>query len=128
MAKTEVEGGKKLAQKLGNIQKTVVNEIEQALVTGALMVERDYKLNVNQARLIDTGRWINSITHKEDNFGTNNPSVQVGAAVKEPPYPMLHEFGTSKFPATPTLTPAYNNNKSKILKEIAKAFKRGCGL
>lgn len=123
-----IEGRKELASKLKKIEKTAKTEIERALVTGGLMVERDYKLNVNRAGLIDTGRWINSITHKEDNFGTNNPSVQVGATVTDPPYPVYHEFGTSRFPATPTLTPAYNSNKQKILKELAKALKKGAGL
>lgn len=123
-----LEGERELRQRIERMLPQVKNEIEQALVTGALMVERDYKLNVNQAGLVDTGRWINSITHKEDNFGTNNPSVQIGATVTDPPYPVFHEFGTSKFPATPTLTPAYNGNKQKILKELAKAFKKGVGL
>ena len=60
-----IEGRKELASKLKKIEKTAKTEIERALVTGGLMVERDYKLNVNRAGLIDTGRWINSITHKK---------------------------------------------------------------
>ena len=124
----KIEGIKQINAKTKKIVKTTQNKIEQAILDGALMIERDYKLNVNQAGLIDTGRWINNITHKEDDFGTNNPSVQIGATIKDPPYPVYHEFGTSKFPATPTLTPAYNSNKQKILKLIAKAFKKGVGL
>lgn len=124
----KVDGAKELASRLKKINKTATNEIEQALINSALMVERDYKLNVNQAGLIDTGRWINSITHQADDFGTDNPSVQIGATVTDPPYPVFHEFGTSRFPATPTLTPAFSGNKQKILKELAKAFKKGCGL
>jgi len=124
----EVQGQKELQDRLKKIKKTATNDIEQALINSALIVERDYKLNVNQAGLVDKGRWVDSITHEADDFGTNNPSVQVGAAIKEPPYPAFHEFGTSKFPATPTLFPAYNNNKQRILKELAKAFKKGCGL
>ena len=126
--KVTIEGQKSLDDKLKKISKTATNEIEQALLNGGLMIERDYKLNVSQAGLVDTGRWINSITHQADGFGTNNPSVQVGSTVKDPPYPAYHEFGTSRFPATPTLTPAYNSNKQKILKNLAKAFKKGCGL
>lgn len=128
MAEVKVDGTKELSARLKKINRTATNEIEQALINSALMVENDYKQNVNQAGLIDTGRWIGSITHKEDNFGTNNPSVQIGSTIKKPPYPTFHEFGTSKFPATPTLTPAYTGNKQKILKELARAVKKGCGL
>lgn len=124
----KLKGQKKLKRNLNRIERTTENNIEQALTKSALIVERDYKLNVNQANLVDTGRWINSITHKKENYDTHNPSVQIGATIKDPPYPKMHEFGTSKFPATPTLFPAYNDNKRRILKEIAKAFKKGAGL
>lgn len=123
-----IDGGRNITERLNRIRQAVPNEIEQALVAGALYVERDYKLNVSQAGLVDTGLWINTITHQEDNFGTDNPSVQVGSTIKDPSYPKMHEFGTSKFPATPTLGPAYAGNKDKILKALAKALRKGTGL
>jgi HK97 gp10 family phage protein len=129
MAKrVHVDGAKEIQLKLKNIAVKEPKEIEKALVKAGLLVERDYKLNVSQAGLVDTGRWINSITHKEDDFGTDHPSVQVGATVKNPPYPLFHEIGTSKFPATPTLTPAYENNKEQIKQIIAEGAKKGAGL
>jgi phage gpG-like protein len=110
---------------LSRIRKAIPEKVEKGLEQGALMVERDYRLNVNQAGLIDTGRWIGSITHQRDNFGTLNPSVQVGATVKDPPYPAYHEFGSPAYPATPTLGPAYENNKQNVIDKIAKAVKEG---
>ena len=54
----------------------VKDEVEQALINSALMVERDAKINAP----VDTGRLRSSITHTED-FGSNNPSVEVGTSV-----------------------------------------------
>ena len=107
---------------------SVRNEIESALVDSALMVERDYKLNVNQAGLVDTGLWINTITHEKDSFGTDNPSVKVGSTIKDPPYPMFHEFGTSKLPAQYPLTRAFRGNEQNVHRKLAEAARRGLGL
>ncbi len=123
-----IKGEKELERNLKKIDKKTNTQIEDALVFGGLKVERDYKLNVNKAGLVDTGRWIGSITHRKNDFGTPKPSVQIGAAIKDPPYPTFHEFGTSRFPASRPLTRAYNQNKRAILKELAKALKRGTGL
>ena len=121
-----VEGAKELAAKLKKIEKTATNEIEQALVNSALMVERDAKIKapVNKRKGLG-GRLRSSITHKTENFGSNNPAVLVGTNVE---YAKFQEFGTSKFPAQPYLYPALIENESRILKEIAKAFKKGAGL
>jgi HK97 gp10 family phage protein len=117
----DVTGQKELSKKLKKIEKTATNDIEQALVNSALIVERDAKINV----AVDTGQLRQSITHNAEDFGTNNPAVTIGTNTKYAPY---IEFGTSKQSAKPFLFPAYNNNKQKILKEFAKAFKKGVGL
>lgn len=127
MAKN-VDGAEEIAERLKKIEVSATNEIEQGLLNCALLVERDYKLNVNKDDLVDSGLWINTITHEADDFGTENPSVQVGSTIKDPPYPKFHEFGTSKFPAKYPLTRAFTKNKNKILQEIAKALKEGCDL
>lgn len=123
-----VEGQKELTANLKKIKRTATNDIEQALLSGGLRIERDYKLNVSQDGLVDTGRWLGSITHQADDFGSSNPSVQVGSTIKDPPYPKFHEFGTSKHPPKFPLTRAFNANKAKVLKDLAAAFKKGCGL
>lgn len=115
-----IEGDKKLKERLKKINKTTANEIEQALINSALIVERDAKINAP----VDTGRLRQSITHKED-FGSENPAVEVGTNVE---YAKHVEFGTSRQSAKPFLFPAYNNNKNKILKELAKALRKGTGL
>jgi len=116
-----VEGNKELKERLKKIEKTATNNIEQALINSALFVERDAKINAP----VDTGRLRQSITHKAENFGSNNPAVTIGTNVE---YSKYVEYGTSKAPAQPFLFPAYNENKQKILKELAKAFKKGVGL
>ena len=55
----------------------VKDEVEQALINSALMVERDAKINAP----VDTGRLRASITHVTSDFGTKNPSVEVGTSV-----------------------------------------------
>jgi len=116
-----VEGQKELAAKLKKISQTATNDIEQALLNSALIVERDAKTKVP----VDTGRLRGSISHKDENFGSDNPAVTVGTSVD---YAKHVEFGTSRQAAKPYLYPALIENKSKILKELAKALKKGVGL
>jgi len=99
----------------------VKDEVEQALINSALMVERDAKINAP----VDTGRLRASITHVTSDFGTKNPAVDIGTNTD---YAAAVEFGTSKQSAKPFLFPAFNSNKQKILKELAKALKGGVGL
>lgn len=119
--KTEIEGGKELAAKFREIGGEVTTEVEQALVKGALRVERQAKINAP----VDTGRMRASITNRLVGAGSDNPVSEAGTNVV---YAGFVEYGSSKSPAKPFLFPAYNQNKDKILKDIAAAFKRGCGL
>lgn len=116
-----IEGGKELAKKFSELSKDAETAIEEALVKSALFVERDAKINA----VVDTGRLRASISNTNDGFGTDNPSVMIGTNVE---YAATVEFGTSKKPAKPFLFPAFNGNKQKILKELAKALKGGVGL
>lgn len=117
----KIEGQKELEKKFKETRKKSKKTIEEALVNSALIVERDAKINAP----VDTGRLRSSITHKEDGFGSYNPAVEIGTNIE---YAKHVEFGTSRQSAKPFLFPAYNNNKSKIIKELAKAFKKGVGL
>lgn len=119
-AKAGIEGGRELADKFQKIGRDIENEIEQALLIGALRVERDAKINAP----VDTGRLRNSVSSRLIDTDTG-PVAEVGTNVT---YAAAVEYGTSKAVAKPFLFPAYNNNKSKILKELAKAFRRGVGL
>ncbi len=119
--KIGIEGGKELAAKFRQISGEAKTEIEQALVKGALRVERDAKINAP----VDTGRLRSSITHRLIDAGSDNPVTEVGTSVS---YAVPVEFGTTRQPAKPYLLPSYNQNKDKILKDLAAAFKKGCGL
>ena len=121
MANIKIEGQKELQERLKKIESTAKTAIEQALLNSALIVERDAKINAP----VDTGRLRSSIMHRDKDFGTNEPMIEVGTNVEYAPYV---EFGTSKAAAQPFLFPALNSNKQKILKEIAKALKKGAGL
>jgi len=116
-----VEGANQISERLKKIGSETKTAIEEALVTSALIVERDAKINAP----VDTGRLRASLSHTTEDFGSDNPSVTIGTNTV---YAAAQEFGTSKFPAQPFLFPAFNNNKQKILKELAKAFKKGAGL
>lgn len=119
--KVGIEGGKELAAKFQSISRRVNNEVEQALIIGALRVERAAKQNAP----VDTGRLRGSITHRLIDTGKNQVAAEVGTNVE---YAVMVEFGTSKQAAKPYLFPAYLANKEKILKDLAKAFKKGSGL
>jgi len=116
-----VEGVEKLTTRLKKISQSAVNDIEQALITSALFVERDAKIKA----AVDTGTMRSEITHKPGGIGTDSPYVDVISPVE---YSVHVEFGTSKQAAQPFMYPALIENKSKILKEIAKALKKGVGL
>ncbi len=116
-----VEGQKEIAARLKKISQAATNDIEQALVNSALFVERDAKVKAP----VDTGRLRSSLTHAEENFGSDTPAVTVGTSVE---YAKFVEFGTTRQSAKPYLYPALIENKQKILREIAKAFRKGCGL
>lgn len=139
-ASVEVKQGKELADKFKQISKNVENEIEQALLESALMVERDAKIKCP----VDLGRLRQSISSRlvEE---SGKPYAEVGTNVKYGKFqeygtgkagassnvstPADYEYGNSKgIPAQPFLYPAYVENKQKILKKLAKAFQKGAGL
>lgn len=115
-----IEGQKQLTAKIKKVQMAAANEIEQALVNSALIVERDAKIKAP----VDTGRLRQSITHNLEPDPVN-PYVEVGTNVE---YAKHVEFGTSRQAAKPFLQPALVENKRAILKQLANAFKKGAGL
>jgi HK97 gp10 family phage protein len=119
--KVGIEGGKALADKFKSIGKQVYTQQEQAVMQAGMLVERDAKINVP----VDTGRLRSSIATRLSESSSNNISAEVGTNVQ---YAKSVEYGTSRMGAQPYLYPALENNKQKILKMLAKAFKEGCGL
>ena len=119
--KVSIDGGKELADKFKSIGKQVYTQQEQAVMQAGMLVERDAKINVP----VDTGRLRSSIATRLSESSSNNISAEVGTNVQ---YAKSVEYGTSRMGAQPYLYPALENNKQKILKMLAKAFKEGCGL
>jgi excinuclease UvrABC helicase subunit UvrB len=113
--KIGIDGGKELAEKFKSIGKQVYTQQEQAVMQAGMLVERDAKINVR----VDTGRLQNSIATRLAESDESVIASEVGTNVK---YAKVVEY---KYPY---LYPAYENNKQKILKMLAKAFKEGCGL
>lgn len=111
-----VQGGRQLERNMQRINRNIETEVERALLNSALIVERDAKINAP----VDTGRLANSIAHIAE-----KTYAEVGTNVE---YAKHVEFGTSRQSAQPFLFPAYNNNKQRILRELASAFRRGAGL
>jgi hypothetical protein len=72
-----IQGVKELTARLKSIKATATDAVEQALINGALRVERDAKTKV----AVDTGRLRSSITHETEGFGGKTPAVKVGTSV-----------------------------------------------
>jgi len=109
------------------------NSVEEAILKGALRVERDAKINAP----VDTGRLRASISSRLNNSNKNDIYAEVGTNVSYAKYmegvetfekAMETEFGTSKKRARPFLFPAYTQNKEKIKKDIAAALKKSLKL
>ncbi len=113
-----VVGARELGRNIHSTEAKIKTNIEEALIKSALFVERDAKLNSP----VDTGRLRASISHVENDFGTNNPSIEIGTNVE---YAQAVEYGTSKKAAHPFLFPAFNSNKQRILKELARSLRSG---
>ena len=113
-----VQNADRLKIKLKNISQQTQKNVEKALTKSALLVERDAKIKAP----VDTGRLRESITHEEVDYGTENPHVNVGTNVE---YAPIQEYGSTKFPPHPYLTPAFEENKQKIIDLIVDAVKEG---
>jgi len=105
------------------------NEVDKAILTAALKVEGDAKKMFRgsneesipgQPPRAQTGRGRASVTHRLGKDGEET-FAEVGSNIN---YLFWQEFGTSKMPPHPFLTPAFEQNKEKIQEYIAKAVKK----
>lgn len=76
-----------------------------------IFLTKEWVMRIKKEKLIDTGRFMNSVTYKSDDKQTivGNPTS----------YSSFLENGTSKRRARPTLKPAVMENRKK-LKDIAE--------
>lgn len=105
----------------------ISSDMQKALNTCALKVERDIKANMTpngpsapgEAPAVDTGRLRASITHRIEHDGGES-AAYVGTNVEYAPW---LEFGTSRMRARPFMVPAMNRNREWIkatLKSVVK--------
>lgn len=113
--------GNELARKFRELGRRVYTQQEQTALQAGMIVERAAKQNAP----VDTGRLRSSISTRLAESDENSIAVEVGTNVD---YAIAVEFGTSKMPAHPYMLPAYAENKDKVLRKLAEAFKSGVGL
>lgn len=90
-------------------------DVYSAIRDGALLVERDAKLNCP----VDTGNLRASI-QTEMNETADEYIAEVGTNVE---YAGYVEYGTKKMDARPFLIPAFESNKESISQEIMNALR-----
>ena len=107
--KTEIIGGKELADKFKKAGRTVQDKIDKALYKAGLLVERSAKLIVH----VDTGRCRASITTR---------LVDVGAEVGT-----IVEYAPKLEKKYPFLKPALDVNKAEIKRILHKGLTDAMG-
>jgi len=105
----EIKNLDRLQRKLGKIQNI---DVSAGLLKGGLRVERDAKLFVP----VDTGLLRSSITTAK----VDNSRVVVGSSVE---YAPNVELGVGQR-AQPYLTPAFQQNRDNIKKDIEEEFRK----
>lgn len=96
------------------------NAKERALFRIGESVVTKWRGIIDEKHIIDTGRFKGSTDHKEE----ENATV-IGSGIKDPPYPVYLELGTSKMAARPSLKPAILDNKAQIKQIIEEEYKNG---
>lgn len=100
-----IEGMDNFMNFVGSISSEVEEEVKKHIKETALRTE----LNAKQLTPVDTGTLRRSINTKLENGGL---TALVGTNME---YSMAVEYGTSKQPAQPYMTPAYVKNKQKFM-------------
>lgn len=108
----------------------VLNSTFKNLVKGvtdaAILLESEEKRAIKNFPVVDTGRFLNSISHNiEVEESKQFVSGRVGSTIKDPKYPMFLEFGTSKMKPHATMRPTWKKNLNNIKKLINKSTKQG---
>lgn len=133
----EVKEGLELARQFAKAGEQATNAVERALVQGGLRVERDAKKIVP----VDTGRLMNSISHRPEGAGGPNPTVLVGTNVEYAPYVEFGHGGRAidvnprsratiysrGAAARPYLYPALQQNKERIRADVIRAIREELG-
>jgi HK97 gp10 family phage protein len=96
------------------------NAKERALFRIGESVVTKWRGIIDEKHIIDTGRFKGSTDHYEEEDATI-----IGSKLKDPPYSIYLELGTSKMAARPSLKPAILDNKAQIKQIIEEEYKNG---
>lgn len=88
-------------------KKEVLREHKAGLERGLQAIALAWQKNVTPIVPVDTGKLRQSMKY---DVQVKNKQVVVGSTVKEPPYSIFVELGTSKMAAQPYLRPSIENN------------------
>lgn len=134
MAKSKVKftnkKGKPANQSMKKANKKVLDSTFKQTVknvtTAAIFLEGEDKRGIKNYPVVDTGRYLNSISYNIDvDEKKQLVSAKVGSTIKKPKYPTFLEFGTSKMAPKPVIRPVWNKNINKIKKIITDGVKKG---
>jgi HK97 gp10 family phage protein len=119
-----------LSECLGRIDH-LTESIDLALSVAALAaakpIENAWKRNVQRVAF-KTGSYLRSIHSEIVAEGKGKGSegedleLHIGTDIEDPPYPFFLEYGTSRMSAHPSMTPAFEDNKNKAIKEAEAVF------
>ena len=102
--------------------KQTVKNVEAA----AIFLEGEDKRGIKNYPLVDTGRYVNSISYNiDEDERKQTVTAKVGSTIKDPKYPTFLEFGTSKMSPKPVIRPVWNKNLNSIKKIISNGVKKG---
>lgn len=108
------------------VLKSVFLASKENLTTAAILLESEEKRAIRSFPVVDTGRFLNSISHNiESNERDLKVTAKVGSTIRSPEYPKFLEFGTSKMSPKPTMRPTWNKNLNKIKRLIKNGVKNG---
>lgn len=101
----------KIESNVPKVRGELKSKLRKIFEMWGIFLTKEWVMRIKKAKLIDTGRFMNSVTYKSDDKQTI-----VGNPVE---YASFLENGTSKRRARPTLKPAILENREK-LKDMAK--------
>ena len=136
-ASFKLSGGKELSDALAALGENVRKKIiRRAVTSGAQVVKKRAKEIAKSKGIEDTGALIRNIAGKVEKQ-TSPDYVQINIGVRhgkpkknakrqdDPFYWWFHEFGTSKMPARPFLTPAFEESREKVLQVMTEKVREG---
>lgn len=101
----------KIENNIPKAESELKSKLRKIFEMWGIFLTKEWVMRIKKAKLIDTGRFMNSVTYKSDDKQTivGNPTS----------YSSFLENGTSRMRARPTLKPAILENREK-LKDIAE--------